>query len=164
MYKHKLVDFVIHFMEEIDKEISEMKLAVNARARVCAEEFLKRVRSAMIRCYASKPCSPLWMYFNFVLYLVLRWSEKKNVCLRWNAVYLRFKESEKLKKKRLHHSSHRKPTTMKKLLRIQNKKDVRERWKSIVIPLPLCCLKEENVRKWKENIPINKNNRSANEN
>ncbi|OXA61650.1 hypothetical protein Fcan01_03820 [Folsomia candida] len=43
MYKHKLVDFVIHFMEEIDKEISEMKLAVNARARICAEEFLKRV-------------------------------------------------------------------------------------------------------------------------
>lgn len=44
MFKHKLVDFVIHFMEEIDKEISEMKLALNARARICAEEFLKRVR------------------------------------------------------------------------------------------------------------------------
>ena len=44
MLKHKLVDFVIHFMEEIDKEISEMKLAVNARARICAEEFLKKVR------------------------------------------------------------------------------------------------------------------------
>lgn len=44
MYKHKLVDFVIHFMEEIDKEISEMKLAVNARARIVAEEFLKNVR------------------------------------------------------------------------------------------------------------------------
>ncbi|KAJ8954196.1 hypothetical protein NQ318_005791 [Aromia moschata] len=42
MYKHKLVDFVIHFMEEIDKEISEMKLAVNARARIVSEEFLKR--------------------------------------------------------------------------------------------------------------------------
>ncbi|KAL0267907.1 UNVERIFIED_CONTAM: hypothetical protein PYX00_010044 [Menopon gallinae] len=42
MFKHKLVDFVIHFMEEIDKEISEMKLAVNARARICSEEFLKR--------------------------------------------------------------------------------------------------------------------------
>ncbi|CAH0773644.1 unnamed protein product [Bemisia tabaci] len=42
MLKHKLVDFVLHFMEEIDKEISEMKLAVNARARICAEEFLKR--------------------------------------------------------------------------------------------------------------------------
>ena len=42
MYKHKLVDFIISFMEEIDKEISEMKLAVNSRARVSAEEFLKR--------------------------------------------------------------------------------------------------------------------------
>ena len=43
MYKHKLVDFVIQFMEEIDKEISEMKLAVNSRARIVAEEFLKNV-------------------------------------------------------------------------------------------------------------------------
>ncbi|KAG1656847.1 Actin-related protein 2/3 complex subunit 4 [Nymphon striatum] len=42
MYKHKLVDFIINFMEEIDKEISEMKLSLNARARICAEEFLKR--------------------------------------------------------------------------------------------------------------------------
>ena len=41
MYKKKLVDFVIQFMEEIDKEISEMKLALNARARISAEEFLK---------------------------------------------------------------------------------------------------------------------------
>lgn len=41
MYKHKLVDFVIQFMEDIDKEISEMKLSVNSRARICAEEFLK---------------------------------------------------------------------------------------------------------------------------
>lgn len=30
-------------MEEIDKEISEMKLSVNARARIVAEEFLKNV-------------------------------------------------------------------------------------------------------------------------
>ncbi len=42
MYKHKLVDFIISFMEEIDKEISDMKLSVNSRARVCAEEFLKQ--------------------------------------------------------------------------------------------------------------------------
>ena len=42
MFKHKLVDFVIHFMEEIDAEISELKLAVNSRARICAQEFLKR--------------------------------------------------------------------------------------------------------------------------
>merc|ERR1712203_598668 len=42
MLRHKLVDFVIHFMKEIDKEISEMELAVNSRARMSAEEFLKR--------------------------------------------------------------------------------------------------------------------------
>lgn len=47
MYKHKLVDYVIHFMEEIDKEISEMKLSVNARARIVAEEFLKNVRNTL---------------------------------------------------------------------------------------------------------------------
>ncbi|XP_076469114.1 actin-related protein 2/3 complex subunit 4-like [Babylonia areolata] len=41
MFKHKLVDFIIQFMEEIDKEINEMKLAVNSRARISAEEFLK---------------------------------------------------------------------------------------------------------------------------
>ena len=43
MYKDKLVDFVVQFMEEIDKEISEMKLSVNARARIVAQEFLKNV-------------------------------------------------------------------------------------------------------------------------
>ena len=31
-------------MEEIDKEISEMKISLNARARIVAEEFLKNVR------------------------------------------------------------------------------------------------------------------------
>jgi len=40
-YKHKLVDFIIQFMEDIDKEINEMKLAVNARARTVALEYLK---------------------------------------------------------------------------------------------------------------------------
>jgi hypothetical protein len=30
MLKHKLVDFIIHFMEEVDKEISEMKLFVSS--------------------------------------------------------------------------------------------------------------------------------------
>lgn len=35
MLKHKLVDFIIQFMEEVDKEISEMKLFVRpARARI----------------------------------------------------------------------------------------------------------------------------------
>ncbi|CDW60885.1 ARPC4 domain containing protein [Trichuris trichiura] len=44
MLKHKLVDFVITFMEEIDREISELKLTLKARGRFIAEEFLKRVR------------------------------------------------------------------------------------------------------------------------
>eukprot|EP00744_Colponema_vietnamica_P005397 GILI01007913.1.p1 GENE.GILI01007913.1~~GILI01007913.1.p1 ORF type:complete len:182 (-),score=35.80 GILI01007913.1:170-715(-) len=42
MYKQKLIDFVIQFMEDIDKEINEMKLAVNARARISAGDFMKR--------------------------------------------------------------------------------------------------------------------------
>ncbi len=60
MLKHKLVDFIIQFMEDVDKEISEMKLFVrapkygtgvfannwqlNARARFVAESFLTPVR------------------------------------------------------------------------------------------------------------------------
>lgn len=40
MLKHKLVDFIIEFMQEVDKEISEIKLFVNARARLVAEAFL----------------------------------------------------------------------------------------------------------------------------
>ena len=35
-------------MEEIDKEISEMKISLNARARIVAEEFLKNVRPITI--------------------------------------------------------------------------------------------------------------------
>ncbi|KAL6893295.1 hypothetical protein GGI43DRAFT_412744 [Trichoderma evansii] len=43
MLKHKLVDFIIEFQEEVDKEISEMKLFLNARARFVAESFLTPV-------------------------------------------------------------------------------------------------------------------------
>jgi len=42
MYKHKLVDFIIQFMEEVDKEISEMRLSLNARARIVAESYLSQ--------------------------------------------------------------------------------------------------------------------------
>ncbi|KAF1854853.1 hypothetical protein Lal_00002589 [Lupinus albus] len=66
MLKHKLVDFIIQFMEEVDKEISEMKLFVssctailnqlhadlsqlNARARFVAESFLTPETSAQHR-------------------------------------------------------------------------------------------------------------------
>jgi actin related protein 2/3 complex subunit 4 len=42
MIKVKLVDFIIYFMQEIDSEISAMKLGVNSRARVVATTFLKQ--------------------------------------------------------------------------------------------------------------------------
>ncbi|MCO5589352.1 hypothetical protein L7F22_043319 [Adiantum nelumboides] len=42
MYKHKLIDFVVQFMEDIDKEISELKLSVNTRGRLVATEFLRQ--------------------------------------------------------------------------------------------------------------------------
>lgn len=77
MLKHKLVDFIIQFMEEVDKEISEMKLFVshgdsqlflmtsqasfpceqqfsdmlvqlNARARFVAESFLTPVGAPVL--------------------------------------------------------------------------------------------------------------------
>lgn len=68
MYKHKLVDFVIHFMEEIDKEISEMKLSVNARARIVAEEFLKNVRCFLFSCFG-------WQWFKLLF------------CIIWGSIF-----------------------------------------------------------------------------
>jgi len=41
MYKHKLVDFIIQFMTDIDAEISEMKLSVSGRARTVATTYLQ---------------------------------------------------------------------------------------------------------------------------
>lgn len=37
----KLIDFIVYFMDEVDKEISEMKINVNSRARGLAESLLK---------------------------------------------------------------------------------------------------------------------------
>lgn len=39
--KHKLVDFVIQFIEDIGKRMSEHGLALNARARAVAQCYLK---------------------------------------------------------------------------------------------------------------------------
>jgi len=35
-------------MEEVDREISEMKLSLNARARIVAESYLTAVRSSQL--------------------------------------------------------------------------------------------------------------------
>lgn len=40
LWKHKLIDFIIQFMEDIDKEISGMKIAINARGRVIAQQYM----------------------------------------------------------------------------------------------------------------------------
>lgn len=53
MLKHKLVDFIIQFMEDVDKEISEMKLSLNARARIVAESYLSTVSGAESMVYAD---------------------------------------------------------------------------------------------------------------
>ncbi|CAN1170295.1 Actin-related protein 2/3 complex subunit 4 [Linum perenne] len=40
--KEKLIDFIVQFMEDIDKEISDLKMSVNTRGRLVATEFLKQ--------------------------------------------------------------------------------------------------------------------------
>ncbi|KAJ6290052.1 hypothetical protein OIU78_025881 [Salix suchowensis] len=42
MQKRKLIDFIVQFMEDIEKEISELKMSVNTRGRLVATEFLKQ--------------------------------------------------------------------------------------------------------------------------
>lgn len=41
MWQQKLVDFIIQFLEDVNKEVSAMKIAVNARARIVASEFMR---------------------------------------------------------------------------------------------------------------------------
>ncbi|OHS98982.1 hypothetical protein TRFO_34628 [Tritrichomonas foetus] len=41
MILSKLVEFVITFLQDVDKELSDMKVTLNKRARKCSEEFLK---------------------------------------------------------------------------------------------------------------------------
>jgi actin related protein 2/3 complex subunit 4 len=43
MIKQKVIDFIVQFMQDIDKEISAMKIAVNARARIVATEFMQEI-------------------------------------------------------------------------------------------------------------------------
>lgn len=40
MFKHKLIDFVIGFMQDINKDINDIKLQFNARSRVVAKKYL----------------------------------------------------------------------------------------------------------------------------
>ena len=49
MLKHKLVDFIIQFMEEVDKEISEMKLFVRSGI---TRDLLSRDSNILLRVVA----------------------------------------------------------------------------------------------------------------
>jgi len=42
MKKLALVDFIVQFMEDVNSEVSSLKLAVNSRARVVATSFFKQ--------------------------------------------------------------------------------------------------------------------------
>eukprot|EP00270_Netrium_digitus_P015573 TRINITY_DN5476_c0_g1_i2.p1 TRINITY_DN5476_c0_g1~~TRINITY_DN5476_c0_g1_i2.p1 ORF type:complete len:170 (+),score=31.93 TRINITY_DN5476_c0_g1_i2:206-715(+) len=39
----KLIDFIVRFMEEIDREISDLKLSLNTRGRLVAAEYLRHL-------------------------------------------------------------------------------------------------------------------------
>ena len=54
MLKHKLVDFIIHFMEEVDKEISEMKLFVDTRVP-CMHALLPLINRSLMPGLVSSP-------------------------------------------------------------------------------------------------------------
>ena len=41
MVKEKLIDFMVEFIRDVDNEISEMRITLNARARLCAVNFLQ---------------------------------------------------------------------------------------------------------------------------
>lgn len=43
MWRHKVVDFIVKFMEEVDSELRYLKISVNARSRLVVEEFMKRM-------------------------------------------------------------------------------------------------------------------------
>lgn len=38
--RNHIIDFIMHFMNEVDREISEMKISVNARARRVASDYV----------------------------------------------------------------------------------------------------------------------------
>ena len=39
--KEKIINFVLYFIEEADKEISALKITINARGRAIANEYMK---------------------------------------------------------------------------------------------------------------------------
>ena len=44
--KESVAEFIVKFLQEVDKEISEMKIGINSRARGVAEFFLRDLSSS----------------------------------------------------------------------------------------------------------------------
>jgi actin related protein 2/3 complex subunit 4 len=45
----KLIDFIVAFLQDFDKELSDMKVTPNARARICEEDYLKGLVESPVR-------------------------------------------------------------------------------------------------------------------
>lgn len=73
MLKHKLVDFIIQFMEEVDKEISEMKLFVGCDLLISLNVLITHF---VVAKFKSKICSRIFFntcectYLDFFLFFI----------------------------------------------------------------------------------------------
>mmetsp|Transcript_682 Transcript_682/g.872 ORF Transcript_682/g.872 Transcript_682/m.872 type:complete len:171 (+) Transcript_682:87-599(+) len=45
LWRSKLIDFIVIFMQDIDKEINAMKISINSRARIVATDFMGQFAS-----------------------------------------------------------------------------------------------------------------------
>jgi actin related protein 2/3 complex subunit 4 len=41
LWKHKVVDFIVHFIQEVDQELTSMRMTLNTRAREVSRLYLK---------------------------------------------------------------------------------------------------------------------------
>ena len=71
-------------MEDIDKEISEMKITLNARARIVAEEFLKNVsKPSWLVCWIGHSMFIVFVYNIGLLLLLTCFRAQNNYILIW---------------------------------------------------------------------------------
>ncbi|KTW32607.1 uncharacterized protein T551_00092 [Pneumocystis jirovecii RU7] len=65
MLKHKIVDFIIQFMEDVDAEINEIKLFLNGRARYVAENYLLQVPFLLLYISNTQSSTSLQLSLTF---------------------------------------------------------------------------------------------------
>ena len=70
-----LTSFCLHELQDIDKEISELKLSVNTRGRLVATEFLKQfiwLGLSSSQCWLSRPVTKLLFCSSLSFFVLLR--------------------------------------------------------------------------------------------